>query len=165
MTSHACCFTGHRTLTLEEQQAVRQRLPPLICRLASQGANRFLCGGALGFDTLAALSVLECKSRQPHLQLHLVLPCGDQTRGWAQEDRRLYQWILSQADDAMVLFPAYRRGCMQIRNRFLVEQSECCVCFLREQKGGTYYTVRYAQKIGRMVYNLAKDECLLKEHF
>ena len=38
-------------------------------------------GGALGFDTLAAQTVLDMKKEYPQLRLILVLPCEDQTRG------------------------------------------------------------------------------------
>ena len=48
-------------------------------------------GGALGFDTLAAQTVLEMKKEYPQLRLILVLPCENQTRGWHSEDIAVYE--------------------------------------------------------------------------
>lgn len=50
------------------------------------GYRYFGEGGALGFDTVAALTVLELKSVYPDIKLILVLPCKKQTRGWSETD-------------------------------------------------------------------------------
>lgn len=55
-------------------------------------------GGALGFDTLAAQTVLDMKKEYPQLRLILVLPCEDQTRGWRSEDIAVYENIKRRSD-------------------------------------------------------------------
>jgi predicted Rossmann fold nucleotide-binding protein DprA/Smf involved in DNA uptake len=45
---------------------------------------------------------------------------------------------------------------MQARNRRLVDESAACICCMTDEKSGTGYTVRYAQKSGLAVYNVAK---------
>ena len=115
----------------------------------------FGAGGALGFDTLAALTVLRLREEFPQIRLILVLPCRNQTNGWREEDVQKYRWILSQADKAVWLNEEYTAGCMQERNRYLVDHSGTCVCFLTKKSGGTAYTVRYAKKARLAVTNLA----------
>ena len=63
--------------------------------------------------------------------------------------------ILARANDVVTLEPAYRPGCMQARNRYLVDRSSIVLCYLTESSGGTAYTVRYARSRGVPVLNLA----------
>ena len=89
--------------------------------------TRFAAGGALGFDTLAALAVLQMKVLFAELELTLVLPCKTQDRYWRQAEKELYREILSQADHVTYVSEQYTRGCIQKRNRLLVEGSSVCV--------------------------------------
>ena len=58
-----------------------------------QGYRYFGTGGALGFDTLAAQTVLELKNKYPEIKLILVLPCENQTQGWERADIEEYERI------------------------------------------------------------------------
>jgi len=120
-----------------------------------QGVHNFLAGGALGFDTLAAQSVLEPKSEFPKIRLILALPFKAQAKRWGAEDQQKYNLILGQADEVVYTSETYMNGCMQKRDRYLVENSQICICYLTEVTGGTAYTVRYAEKKGLTVINLA----------
>ena len=42
----------------------------------------------------------------------------------------------------------YEPGCMQRRNRYLVDNSAVCVAFCESDTGGAAYTLAYAQKQG-----------------
>ena len=123
-----------------------------------EGVSRFLSGGAVGFDTLAAEVVLEMIADYPYVSLVIVRPCADQTRGWSKADVARHDAILARASEVVTLTPAYRPGCMQARNRYLVEHSGVCICYLAERSGGTAYTVRYAASRGLPIVNLAPQE-------
>ena len=153
---HTCCFTGHRRVPDEDFSLVSQSLRREILRLIrEEGIVRFLSGGALGFDTLAAEAVLEIAADYPNVSLVIVQPCADQARSWNVDDVRRYGEIMRRANEVVTLAPTYRPGCMQARNRYLVENSSVCVCYLTERSGGTAYTVRYAERLGLPVVNLA----------
>ncbi|WP_297983767.1 hypothetical protein [uncultured Oscillibacter sp.] len=49
----------------------------------------------------------------------------------------------------------YTRGCMHKRNRYLVDNSGVCVCYLTKERGGTAYTVNYAEKRKLEIINIA----------
>lgn len=155
MRHETCCFTGHRDLPEGARPFLRRRLETALERLIAEGVRYFGAGGALGFDTLAEECVLRLRERHPHIRLILVLPCPEQTRGWPPQDVNIYHHILSQADKVVYTADHYFRGCMQQRNRHLVDHSGHCVCYLTRQTGGTAYTVRYAQQKGLAVCNLA----------
>ena len=153
---HTCCFTGHRRVPDEDLPLVSQSLRREILRLIrEEGIERFLSGGALGFDTLAAEVVLEVAADYPNVSLVIVQPCADQARSWNVDDVRRYGEMLRRASEVVTLAPAYRPGCMQARNRYLVEHSAVCLCYLTERSGGTAYTVRYAASRGLPIVNVA----------
>jgi len=60
---HTVCFTGHRALNHQDENLVRQ-LWPLLEELYRRGYRDFLCGGALGFDTVAAEYVVQLRNKR-----------------------------------------------------------------------------------------------------
>ena len=160
MYQDTCCFTGHRDLpqAMQERTALHDRLVGTLEYLISQGVIYFGSGGALGFDTLAAETVLELRRIYPQIRLILVLPCQNQDRRWKPEDKARYAALKQQADKVIYTSEAYFNGCMQVRNRHLVEHSGHCVCYCTRTTGGTAYTLRLARASGLPCINLAETE-------
>lgn len=150
----SCCFTGHRYIPYVQRSALQKRLATELRALIVAGVTAFYAGGALGFDTLAAQTVLSLRREYPHIKLILILPCPEQTRNWRDGDVYRYQRIKAGADDICYVADHYTPSCMYERNRRLVEQSEICLCYLTRTSGGTAYTVRYARQLGRRVIHL-----------
>jgi len=134
----SCCFTGHCYISPEEMKDPQAVLIKTLTELIDQGVRDFYAGGALGFDTMAALIVLKLKRKYKHIRLILLLPCKNQTKGWPQTDKNVYDHILKKADEVVYISEQYYQGCMQARNRALVEHSDICVCFLTKPTGGTW---------------------------
>jgi len=142
----------------EQMDTLARRLKAELTKLIKDGYIYFGAGGALGFDTLAAQTVLELKRNYPHIKLILVLPCLSQTRGWSAVDIEIYENIKRKADKVVYTSQEYTRGCMHKRNRHLVDNSSVCVCYLTESTGGTAYTVDYARKNGLSIVNICYEE-------
>ena len=128
----------------------------MLIEAIEQGYRYFGAGGALGFDTLAAQTVLELRSEYPDIKLILVLPCENQARGWKQADIEEYERVKAAADKVVYTSKDYFNDCMHKRNRHLVDNSSLCICYLTEQSGGTAYTVNYAQSQGLIIINVAE---------
>ena len=156
MKKQTACFTGHRIIPLSERNAVSKAFEEAIVESIKNGYRYFGAGGALGFDTMAALTVLRLKRQYPHIKLILVLPCEDQTRNWKTADIEKYEHIKSQADKVVYVSKEYTSDCMHRRNRHLVDNSSLCICYLTKQSGGTAYTVEYAVKNGLRIENISK---------
>ena len=152
-----CCFTGHRSLSGEEKMKAAVRLRRVIEEQIKAGIVFYGAGGAWGFDTLAALIVLDMKKEYPQLRLILVLPCENQTRGWHSEDIAVYEDIKRRSDKVVYVSREYTPDCMHQRNRHLVDHSGTCICYLTRSTGGTAYTVDYARRRGLRIINVAKD--------
>ncbi len=146
-TTVTVCFTGHRDIG-RDFSALSRRLDETVEALIARGATCFRTGGAIGFDTMAARSVLEARRRHPHIRLELYLPFPEQDRHWALSDREVFLQILEQADGHRYLCPHYHSGAYHIRNRALVEGADVCVSYYTGGGGGTAFTVKHALGCG-----------------
>ena len=155
-----CCFTGHREITLPVE-TIKYNLEKQLKRLISSGVIYYGAGGALGFDTLAALTIIKMRNIYPEIKLILVLPCKEQTKGWNSNDIEIYNYILNQADKVVYTSENYYPGCMHKRNRHLVDNSSHCICYLEKNTGGTAYTVNYAKEKGLTIYNVASKTLII----
>ena len=154
MREHTCCFTGHRRIPQERILTIRNNLKDVVVSAIKDGYLYFGAGGALGFDTLAAQTVLELKKQYVQIRLILVLPCLSQTIYWREQDISEYERIKRCADKVVYTSQEYTRDCMNKRNRHLVDNSGLCICYFNEETGGTAYTVNYAKAQGLRIISL-----------
>lgn len=143
-----CCFTGHRIIPARLLPQIRERLAEEAEGLIRKGVTGFYCGGALGFDTLAAETVLTLREKYPQIRLNLLLPCRDQAARWREADRFRYEVIKARADETRYITDRHQPGCMLRRNQMLVEHSAYCIYYLNDPKSGTAQTVALARKAG-----------------
>ncbi len=151
---NSCCFSGHRDLPYGDKEKIVDILGEVICDLAGKGYTQFISGGALGFDLLAAEVVLQKKREIPKLKLIMALPCRDQNIKWLPVDKRRYEKVLRNADEIVYVMEQYCTGCMQLRNKFMVENSSICIAYKTRRSGGTAYTVDYAREKGLGIINI-----------
>ena len=141
-------------MTPEELRTAVARITEQVMSLSRRGVVHYYAGGAVGFDMAAAITVLNLKQQIPALTLTLALPCRDHTAGWGRTERELFRRVLARADGTVYVNEHYFRGCMQVRNRYMVDRSSVCLAFLTASRGGTYHTVSYAKKQGVPVIRL-----------
>ncbi|MBR2589622.1 MAG: DUF1273 family protein [Clostridia bacterium] len=142
----SCCFTGHRHVPADMLVDIKIDLDVTVRRLIAKGVDAFYCGGARGFDLLAAETVIRLKKTYSHIKLFFILPCKSQTAFWSESDRQRYSFVLSHADDVQCLQEQYTQNCMYERNKELIKSADVCVCYLKEQRSGTAFTVALAAK-------------------
>ena len=153
-TYKTCCFTGHRTLSRSDIVRLTPLLDNTLRSLYRSGVTEYRAGGAIGFDTLAALRVLYLRECGLNIRLHLILPCKSQADRWPLGARQDYAFILRKADSVSYVSQEYTQTCMHARNRALVDGSDVCVAYLTKNQGGTAHTVAYAIKNGLALINL-----------
>ena len=155
--SKTVCFTGHRDIDDCDKEALRELVLKTILIYIRRGYCNFICGGAVGFDSIAAECVAELKKEHGELSLVLALPCRDQTAKWNNlEELSFYKKMLGKADEVVYTSQMYEKGCMHLRNRYMVDNSSVCIAYKTSEKGGTAYTCKYAEKSGLEVVNLGK---------
>ena len=117
----SCCFSGHRP----------SKLP---------------WGMALGCDMYCAEAVIRLKKMHSDVTLQAAVPYRGQADNWNEYNRLRYDRIVDNCDEVTVLAESYSPACMAIRNRFMVDNSSVLVACYDGMSGGTWNTIRYAQK-------------------
>ena len=143
-----CCFTGHREIPENGYKNVVRGTLSAVEMFINEGYDTFICGGAVGFDTVGAKSVLHLKKTYPHIKLVIAIPCREQSKYFTPEQKRDYDMILESADETVCLSERYYRGCMHERNRYMVDNSSAIIVYCTKNSGGSYYTMGYAKRSG-----------------
>lgn len=153
---NACMFTGHRDLVNVDKDDLSLRVKEEIVRQYGRGITTFFAGGAIGFDMLASVTLLNLKNALPDLRLILALPHFRHYERWSRSDKAIFAEILRRANGVIYMEKEYTPGCMHRRNRFMVDHAGTCICYLTKETGGAAFTVREAKKQGLTVVNLAR---------
>lgn len=153
-----CSFSGHRNIPAYEKEALEKQLEAVVRRLIDKGVRNFYTGGALGFDTMAALCILKLKKEYTSIKLTVLVPCPDQPDNWGYADKELYYDILVKSDNVVYVSDSYSPECMRKRNDALVKNADCLVCFLRKKDSGTAYTVKKAAANGLKILPIGVNQ-------
>lgn len=138
-------FTGHRPDKLPcgyDQNhpfaiALEEKLIEIMTELKPEQA---ISGMAQGVDQIAARAVLK-------LGIHLIaaIPFVGQEKIWPQESQDEYHRILKLAAQIITVSPGqYAPYKMQIRNQYLVDNSDKLIAVFDNTSGGTANCIQYA---------------------
>ena len=154
-TTKTAAFTGHRFIRYNDRQRLKTELERVITSCYLSGIRHFLCGMALGFDMLAAETLLAMKAQHPDIRLTAVIPFRGQPCKFNPADKERYQSILGKADNVVCLSETYFDGCFLRRNDYMLNRASHIIAYYNgEPKGGTFYTCRRAERMGLEITNL-----------
>ena len=164
MILKSCCFTGYRPSKMPfalnsgtaEYTNFENKLIDAVFSLPDEGCYTFYSGMAMGFDIIAAETVLLLKKAVKNTEIKLIcaVPFPEQAEKFSPEWRERYNSILAQADEVITLSQSYHRGCFQKRNEFMVDNSDIVITWFDGQSGGTKNTLIYAKKKDKRIVNL-----------
>lgn len=148
----SCSFTGHRPEKLpwgsNEGDArclrFRAELWSALQVAFSEGYRHFICGMARGTDLQFCESVLLLRELHPEVRVEAAIPFAGQADRWLPSERARYRSLLTRCDFETVIQHSYTAGCLQRRNRYLVDHSSRLIAAYNGQGGGTLYTINYA---------------------
>lgn len=157
--TRTCFFTGHRRIAADRIDKIREKLEENIENfIIKYDIENFICGGALGFDTIAAYEVLKARKKYPHIKLHLYLPCYGQSKRWSDVNQYKYRMIMSYADEIVyVTKEKYTKTCMQERNMRMIQDSDFCIAYCVYQRSGSGVTLRNASEKCSVIINIADE--------
>ena len=145
-----CALTGHRSLPPDfNANAVYDMLETLI----REGYDEFYCGMAEGFDLIALDCLVALKGRY-HVRVVACIPFEGQEKAFAPMEKKKYRDLLAWCEQKIVLFPSYRNGCYLVRDRYMVDRADALLAYCTREKGGSAYTVKYANEKGIPVYRV-----------
>ena len=160
------CFSGYRPEKLpwgyNEHDprcgVLKTRLYQAVSAACNEGYRHFICGMARGVDTYCAELVLSLRTQYHDITLEAAIPCPSQSDSWTDEQRARWQDIVDRCDYETVVQDHYSAGCMQRRNRYMVDHAARLIAVFDGQEGGTRCTVEYALRCGLEVVYI--DEAL-----
>lgn len=138
--SLVCAFTGHREIPNDKILNIRQKLNYEIDKAIAMGCKHFICGGAPGFDTMAARIVTEKIDYDNSITLSLILPY----RGFVSMYEMAY--LMPYCSNITYVAEEYHISNFYKRNRAMVNRANMVIAYYDySKKGGTAYTVDYAR--------------------
>lgn len=148
-----CTFAGHREVY---QANISDKLDEAISKIVdSNDSFRFLVGGMDDFDRMCSSAVHRAKRKYPDKQISLELVLPYLTKE-LNENKNYYE---SSYDDVIIpieLAGTHYKSAITKRNRWVVDKSDWLIAFVYRDFGGAYTTLRYAEKKGLQIINLAK---------
>lgn len=171
-------FTGHRPNKLGGYNWDSLKNMRIMIRLLREITNiiennkdekfHFICGGALGVDQMAFHICNELKEKYPDkISIELAIPFKDQPIKWfVKNDINRYNYQLSIADKVTYVdeLKEYKRTTtptgryntykLQIRNEYMVDNSDLIIAVWDGSNGGTRNCVNYARKLNKDIIQI-----------
>lgn len=146
-------FFGHRYI--DNVAIAEDRLENKILSLMREKEYVDFTVGRNGeFDQLVSSTVLRCKRkyRDDNSSLVLVLPYP--TAEYLS-NQRSYEDYYDDIEISYEASKAHPKAAIQIRNREMIDRADLIICHIERKSGGAYQTIRYAEKLGKPILNLA----------
>ncbi len=157
-----CCLTGHRPKGLPWKYReksfkcfkFKRYLKKVLTGAIKYGLKEFYSGMAEGFDMIATEMLCKLQKKFKFIKIIAVLPCENQTIKWNNKQQKKYNRLLKKCDKIIVLSKNYYKGCMQDRNKFMVDMSQIVISCYGGGGGGTAITLKYAETMGLKIRNI-----------
>lgn len=146
-------FTGHRHIpnNVETEKKVEDAVR--LCY--NKGIRFFYAGGAIGFDTIAAETIIKLREELTDIVLIVVVPFPQQDKFFNDYYQRRYLNILDKADEVITIADSFSNFAYLKRNDYMIAHSCQLIAYWDEKSlGGTSYTVRKAREKKLTIYNL-----------
>jgi len=109
--------------------------------------DKCISGMALGYDSYFANICIKL-----NIPLVAAIPFEGQEKMWPEKSKKIYQSLLQKASEKIIVceggYSAYK---MQIRNEYLVNNSDILLACFNGSSGGTKNCVEYARKMKKEI--------------
>jgi len=124
--------------------------------LESKEYTEFLVGREGDFDQIASSTIKRLKRsvRDDNSSLTWVLPYPTSEM---ENNIEYYEKYYDNIEVCEESSRAHFKGAIQARNRNMVDRADLIVCYVEHQRGGSYQTIKYAEKQGKHIINLAEE--------
>ncbi len=136
-------FIGHSVC----YQIPEERLKEVIIESIENGVTDFYSGGQGDFDVLCAQTVYRLKNTYPHIKNYLVIPY----LSFNIFNKKIFDEILFPE-----AFEKYHfKAAIPQRNRYMVNQADVAICYIRHGWGNAFKTFEYAKRKELKIINLS----------
>ena len=162
-----CCVTGHRPKGFPFSRNIDStiyneyltKLETEVKRFITDGYTHFITGMADGADIDFANSVIKFIDSGFSISLEAAIPYPIHTSHNVTEYSCERNRILKRCSKVTVASPYYHKGCMQIRNEYMVDNSDIVLAIWSgNETGETWNTIRYARSKGKEIKYIMLNE-------
>ena len=136
----ACTFFGHKECFNLDNQALVVAIEDLIYK----GVDTFYVGSQGQFDSIVYGCLKQLRKDHPHIRVCVVLA--------------YLPTVQSEYDDmADTMYPeieGHPKFAIERRNRWMIDHSDYCICYINHTWGGAYKFTRLAKRHGKTMINL-----------
>lgn len=136
----ACTFFGHRECYEMDAHVLWDTIEGII----NQGVNTFYVGNQGGFDGVVYRCLKQLQKMYPNIRISVVLAYLPTKK---QEGEDMSDTIYPEIE-------GHPKFAIERRNRWMIAQSDYCVCCINRTWGGAYKFARMAKRRGLTVINL-----------
>ena len=139
MENKICCFAGHSTVYIEDLEQISEIVSSEITNLIeNHNVNTFYNGGKGTFDNLCAECVANIRQYYKTIESYLILAYMPKNDGF---NSTLYDGtIYPELETVPPKFAIIRR------NEWIIDNSNFLIAYVKNQYGGAYRTLKYAQR-------------------
>lgn len=151
---YTVCFFGHRYL--DNYKYAEQRLEEVVRDLIlSKEYVDFLVGRDGQFDHFVSAAIRRAKrntydANSSHI---CVLPYA---RAEYTNDAESFENYYDEIEICSRSTAAHPKSAIKIRNQYMIDRSDLCIFYIEHFSGGAYQAMKYAQKCGKKIINLAE---------
>ncbi|MEG1886552.1 MAG: DUF1273 domain-containing protein [Oscillospiraceae bacterium] len=147
-----CTFTGHREVYLS---GINAKITDSINDFLKKDTSFIFYTGGMGeFDVMcsAAVSTAKKEHRELEIKLVLVMPYMSNRLNTGKDYYKSYY------DDIIIpeeLQGEHYKSIITRRNRWMIDQADLVLAYVRRDFGGAFSALKYANKLKKEVINLA----------
>lgn len=135
-------FCGHAKEVYGKD--IIKKLHTVLTEKIQFGAKIFYLGGYGKFDYICAKTLKKLKATYPHIKIILVTPYINKPF-----DTQIYDESIYPSLENIPL-----RFAISHRNRWMVDNSDCVICYVKHGWGGAFKTLEYAKKRKKEIIEL-----------
>lgn len=146
---------GHRYI--DNPIKVQELLEEYIMKLVDEKEFvDFIVGRNGDFDRCAAAAVRRVQRNYKDDNSALVLVLPYPTAEYI-DNENYFEDYYTDIEISYKASISHPKAAIQIRNREMVDRADLIICYIEEKYGGAWETIKYANKIGKDVVNIAED--------
>lgn len=109
--------------------------------------EKVITGAALGFDTIVAEVCIEL-----NIPFVAAVPFVGQENKWSDSQKEKYNTLLSKAAEIKIVSEGpFSKQKFQIRNQWIVDNSDEMIVYFTGQPGGTKNCIDYAKSVNKSI--------------
>ena len=141
-----CTCFGHRETYKDFSRVLSELLEDLIL---NQGVVEFWTGGMGNFDGSFSAAVRGLKRKYPEIKLILIKPYFSNE---LNTNKEYYEYTYDDVVIPDVLVGVHPKSAITKRNRWMVENSDFIVTYVRRDHGGAFEAKKYAAKLDKVIF-------------